>query len=60
MGQVYRFYRVFYRYVDAKGKVRRDHVKLDALNMDDAKRRVIRGEKKEFNRNVAVDRVVRL
>ena len=52
------FYRVYFRYVDSKGKVRHDHSgRLTADNKDHAKRLTIYGEKP---RMIAVDRVVRL
>ena len=49
-------YIVYFRYVDSKGKLRKDHTQLDATNQTDAKRRVFRGEKP---RMIAVDRIVR-
>ena len=51
------YYNVFFKYVTKDGKLRSDHTKLDAKNMTDAKRRVIRGEKPK---QIAVDRVVRV
>jgi len=51
------YYTVYFRYVDGKGKLRRDHVALDAISQADAKRRVIRGEKPKL---IAVDKVVRM
>jgi len=50
------YYVVYFRYVDGKGKLHSDHVRLDASNKEDAKMRVIRGEKPKL---VAVDRIVR-
>ena len=48
------YYTVYFRYVDSKGKLKSDKVKLDAKNKTDAKRRVIRGEKPKL---IAVDKV---
>lgn len=48
------YYRVYFRYVDGNNKLRRENVKLDALNAKDAKRRVIKGEKPKI---IAVDKV---
>jgi len=50
------YYRVYFRYITGN-KVKRDSVKLDAKNKEDAKRRVVRGEKPKI---IAVDKIVRL
>jgi len=49
-------YSVYFKYVDSRGKLRNDHVTLDASNQTDAKRRVIRGEKPKL---IAVNRIVK-
>jgi len=49
-----KIYRVYFRYVDGRGKLRRDSVRIDAENKADAKRRVIRGEKPKL---IAVDKI---
>lgn len=51
------YYIVKFRYVDKTNKIRRDSVRLDALNQVDAKRRAIRGERPKI---IAVDSVKRL
>ena len=53
----YKWYRVYFRYVDGNNKLRRENVKVDALNPADAKRRVIKGEKPKI---IAVDKVKRI
>lgn len=50
------YFTVYFRYVDGRGKLRRSHVKLDASSKNDAKRRVVRGEKPKM---IAVDKVVK-
>lgn len=52
------YYKVYFRYVVGE-KVKRGHSTLDASNKEDAKMRVIRGEKKHFGRTVVVDRVIK-
>lgn len=55
MAKRYSWYKVSFRYISG-GKVKKETVKLDALNMEDAKRRVIKGEKPKI---IAVDKVVK-
>ena len=50
------YYRVFFRYVDGRGKLRRDSVRLDASSAADAKSRTIKGERPKL---IAVDKVRR-
>jgi len=50
------YYKVFFRYV-AGGKVRRGKGRVDASDKEDAKKRVIKGEKPRL---IAVDRVERV
>jgi len=50
------YYRVHFRYVSGN-KVRKDLVRLEASNKEDAKKRVIKGEKP---RMIAVDKIVKL
>lgn len=57
MSDRYKFYRVYFTYVDGNNKLRRDNVKLDALNPKDAKRRVIKGEKPKI---IAVQKIKRV
>jgi hypothetical protein len=52
------YYRVFFHWVTRDGRVKHDHVHhIDATTKEDAKMKVIRGEKP---RRIAVDRVVKL
>ena len=51
------YYTVYFRYIDGRDRVRHDHVRIDANNQADAKKRVIRGEKPKL---IAVDRVKRV
>lgn len=50
------YYKVYFRYVDGRGKLRKDNVRLDATDKADAKRRVIRGEKPKL---IAVDKITK-
>ncbi len=57
----FHYYRINFHWLNGKtNKIVRDHCRLDAKNMDDAKRRTINGERKSFHRTVVVDKVVRL
>ncbi len=55
MAKQYNYYMVSFRHI-SRGKVKKETVKIEACNMEDAKRRVIKGEKPKI---IAVDKVVR-
>lgn len=50
------YYRVYFRYISGN-KVKRDSVRLAASSIEDAKKRVIKGEKPRL---IAVDKVRKL
>jgi len=51
------YYKVYFHWVTATGKVKRDHIwRVDAKDKKEARAKVIRGEKPKL---IAVDRVER-